>query len=233
MSGKSYAEVVGLIQRLRDNLSLIVVPKQDDILQMYFSDIAQNPETNQRPQTTPPRYLSRETSPYSEFVNNGPTRLVMASPYRPPPEAVLPPWVTSGAASAEHVYAVPARIIRTSEESIEASNPLQRDPRSVGSLVSLDSGWRPRSVYTEPEVVPNDPVISRIKRDVERKQEFLRTNNLPNYVVPPDQQIAQGEQRPVYFGDRFPVHHPRSDPEEPDGNRAGQFHLYGLQLGKK
>ena len=34
MSGKSYAEVVALIQRLRDNLSLIVVPKQDDILQM-------------------------------------------------------------------------------------------------------------------------------------------------------------------------------------------------------
>ena len=34
VSGKSYAEVVALIQRLRDNLSLIVVPKQDDILQM-------------------------------------------------------------------------------------------------------------------------------------------------------------------------------------------------------
>ena len=34
VSGKSYAEVVSLIQRLRDNLSLIVVPQQDDILQM-------------------------------------------------------------------------------------------------------------------------------------------------------------------------------------------------------
>ena len=37
VSGKSYAEVVGLIQRLRDNLSLVVVPKQDDILQMVSS----------------------------------------------------------------------------------------------------------------------------------------------------------------------------------------------------
>ena len=36
VSGKSYAEVVALIQRLRDNLSLIVVPKQDDILQMVI-----------------------------------------------------------------------------------------------------------------------------------------------------------------------------------------------------
>ena len=34
VSGKSYAEVVALIQSLRGNLSLIVVPKQDDILQM-------------------------------------------------------------------------------------------------------------------------------------------------------------------------------------------------------
>ena len=49
VSGKSYAEVVALIQSLRGNLSLIVVPKQNDILKMYFSDIAQNPETNQRP----------------------------------------------------------------------------------------------------------------------------------------------------------------------------------------
>ena len=39
MSGKSYAEVVALIQRLRDNLSLIVVPKQDDILQMVKKEI--------------------------------------------------------------------------------------------------------------------------------------------------------------------------------------------------
>ncbi len=41
VSGKTYAEVVGLIQRLRDNLSLIVVPKQDDILQMVDFKSAQ------------------------------------------------------------------------------------------------------------------------------------------------------------------------------------------------
>ena len=62
------------------------------------------------------------------------------------PEPVLPPWVTSPAASSastpagagasgstEHVYAMPARVIGTSGESLE------HDPRSVGSLVSLDS----------------------------------------------------------------------------------------------
>ena len=102
----------------------------------YFSDIAQNPETNQRPpasfvhssgylpaaSTTPASSglynNSRETSPYSEFVNNGPTRIAM--PYRVP-DPVMPPWVTSTASvtsSTEHVYAVPARVIRSSEESV-------------------------------------------------------------------------------------------------------------------
>ena len=106
----------------------------------YFSDIAQNPETNQRPPasfvhssgylpaaaTTNPTASSsglynsnsRETSPYSEFVNNGPTRIAM--PYRVP-DPVMPPWVTSTASvtsSTEHVYAVPARVIRSSEESV-------------------------------------------------------------------------------------------------------------------
>ena len=86
----------------------------------------------------------------------------------------------------------------------------------------------------------NDPVISRIKRDVERKQEFLRATHLPNYLASPntssntmtsptttiqqqpgssapDQQCQPQQQpgpsssHPVYFGDRFPVHQPRGD----------------------
>ena len=59
-------------------------------------------------------------------------------PYRVP-DPVLPPWVTSTASmtsSTEHVYAMPARVIRSSEESVE------RDPRSVGSLVSLNAQWK-------------------------------------------------------------------------------------------
>jgi hypothetical protein len=323
VSGKSYAEVVGLIQRLRDNLSLIVVPKQDDILQMvrknllyknmsicrssflllqYFSDIAQNPETNQRP--TPSRdslfnhqsgylpttsrffYQSRESSPYSELVNNfGGAQQQQQTPTRMAgghqgaggrvPEPILPPWATS-----EHVYAMPARVIRNSAESVEHEPIIIRDPRSVGSLVSLASSsttspWRGTPTTTtssrtlcdsEAENTNEaDPVINRIKRDFERKQEFLRTTNLPNYLgsptptLPPiaspepdfsdfrrqqqeqqPNQIVQGEPMstgrplpppPVYFGDRYPVHNNRDVDQE--GRGQGQFHLYGLQLGKK
>ena len=111
----------------------------------------------------------------------------------------------------------------------------------------------------------NDPVISRIKRDVERKQEFLRATHLPNYLASPTnsqastilQQSSEQPQcqqphpqpHPVYFGDRFPVHQPRSEEEEAallasgGHNRqvvgggqqgaVGQFQLYGLPIGKK
>ena len=69
VSGRSYAQVVQMIQKSRDTLFLVVVPKQDDVLQVvsitikynikgnldfmsycfqYFSDIAQNPESNRR-----------------------------------------------------------------------------------------------------------------------------------------------------------------------------------------
>lgn len=255
----------------------------------YFSDIAQNPETNPRPlaNTSSSREfhssgylptLPRETSPFSEFVNNGPTRIMMPGHHQNyrVPDPIPPPWMgnqppiglpsnssTASTSTTEHAYAMPARVVRTSES-------LERvDPRSVGSLVSLnDHPWQqqPRSSTSASsrtftgevasanatESVPSndsDPVISRIKRDFERKQEFLRTTNLPNYLASPpvseeqpvQLKVTQEEHRPqqqppVYFGDRFPIHHPRVDEEDSGGvaNRAneGSFHLYGLPLGK-
>ena len=52
MNGKSYAEVVALIQRLQHNLSLIVVPKQDDILQMVKKDDIINTDETETPSST-------------------------------------------------------------------------------------------------------------------------------------------------------------------------------------
>ncbi|XP_068082173.1 rho GTPase-activating protein 21 [Anabrus simplex] len=49
ITGHSYAQVVQLIQQSGSFLHLLVVPKEDDILQLYFGETAHNPETNQRP----------------------------------------------------------------------------------------------------------------------------------------------------------------------------------------
>ncbi|XP_060871749.1 rho GTPase-activating protein 21-B isoform X7 [Metopolophium dirhodum] len=49
VAGKSYAHVVQVIQQTQCHLYLLVVPMENDILQLYFSETAHNPETNQRP----------------------------------------------------------------------------------------------------------------------------------------------------------------------------------------
>ena len=48
VAGRSYAQVVQMIQKSRDLLRLEVVPKQDDILQVYFSEIAQVRESEEQ-----------------------------------------------------------------------------------------------------------------------------------------------------------------------------------------
>ncbi|XP_069677566.1 uncharacterized protein RhoGAP19D isoform X4 [Periplaneta americana] len=58
ITGHTYAQVVQLIQQSGNFLHLLVVPKEDDILQLYFGETAHNPETNQRPS----RVKSPETS---------------------------------------------------------------------------------------------------------------------------------------------------------------------------
>ncbi len=80
VAGRSYAQVVQMIQKSRDMLRLVVVPKQDDILQVYFSEIAQNPETNKRLEpgssAKPPwpasvcSSSSRESSPFSSKTSD-------------------------------------------------------------------------------------------------------------------------------------------------------------------
>ncbi|XP_033607133.1 uncharacterized protein LOC111863876 isoform X5 [Cryptotermes secundus] len=49
ITGRTYAQVVQLIQQSGNFLHLFVVPKEDDILQLYFGETAHNPETNRRP----------------------------------------------------------------------------------------------------------------------------------------------------------------------------------------
>ena len=78
VGGRSYAQVVQMIQKSRDMLRLVVVPKQDDMLQVYFSEIAQNPETNKRLEGSakPPwpasvcSSSSRESSPFSSKTSD-------------------------------------------------------------------------------------------------------------------------------------------------------------------
>ncbi|KAM0733914.1 Rho GTPase-activating protein 21 [Formica fusca] len=58
--GEQYASVVQRIQQAGPWLRLLVVSKEDDILQRYFGETAHNPETNQRPRLRSPERLSQK-----------------------------------------------------------------------------------------------------------------------------------------------------------------------------
>ncbi|XP_014609050.1 PREDICTED: uncharacterized protein LOC106789401 isoform X4 [Polistes canadensis] len=58
--GEQYASVVQRIQQAGPWLRLLVVSKEDDILQRYFGETAHNPETNQRPRLRSPERVSQK-----------------------------------------------------------------------------------------------------------------------------------------------------------------------------
>ncbi|XP_029169720.1 rho GTPase-activating protein 23 isoform X2 [Nylanderia fulva] len=58
--GEQYVSVVQRIQQAGPWLRLLVVSKEDDILQRYFGETAHNPETNQRPRLRSPERLSQK-----------------------------------------------------------------------------------------------------------------------------------------------------------------------------
>ena len=124
VNGRSYAQVVQMIQKSRDSLFLEVVAKQDDLLQVvskskkpavtdlqlflffqYFSDIAQNPESNQSQRSDPggggggskppwPASVcsssSRESSPFSSKTSDS-TRDSVYGTSTPQPQIVTAP----------------------------------------------------------------------------------------------------------------------------------------------
>ncbi|XP_043469736.1 uncharacterized protein LOC122503283 isoform X7 [Leptopilina heterotoma] len=58
--GEQYASVVQRIHQANPWLRLLVVSKDDDILQRYFGETAHNPETNQRPRLRSPERLTQK-----------------------------------------------------------------------------------------------------------------------------------------------------------------------------
>ena len=83
--------------------SLSVVPRQDDILQMYFSEIATNPESNQQQQ-------HQRQTPTADFVNHPSYYDSFASQAAVMSHHHNRPQMASSNDDHHHVYAVPARV---------------------------------------------------------------------------------------------------------------------------
>ncbi|XP_059469966.1 rho GTPase-activating protein 23 isoform X8 [Neocloeon triangulifer] len=203
----NYAQVVQLIQQSENYLHLLVVPKEDDLLQLYFGETAHNPYTNQRP---------REVQHLYSLPDEG---VKSRSTHRPPHSSssslssqknMLTYSNTGG-----HAEALAGRILdtrsltrqgssrRSSEGSVSGGRPLNghqaaslvSSAESVRSAVAAAASRRltedrrressaslpsdsPR-LSVSSDVEADASVITRIKKSFEQKEEFLKRPNQP------------------------------------------------------
>ncbi|KAL1138024.1 hypothetical protein AAG570_009719 [Ranatra chinensis] len=166
-AGRPYAHVIRLIQQSPNYLHLLVVPKEEDVLQLYFGETAHNPETNQRPPRirspdyfgdhSPGAYPPRRSSDTSSrgVAMSGKNGSSSVSEY------------SSGGSGGGGSYSLPS----------SATTP--------GCRLSLDAGGLSpsslSSVHTTGSSAPlqhttadDSIIISRIRKSCEQKEEFLK-----------------------------------------------------------
>ncbi|KAK3907946.1 Rho GTPase-activating protein 21 [Frankliniella fusca] len=117
IGGKSYAQVVQLVQSSGAYLHLLVVPKEEDLLQQYFGETAHNPETNQRPQRMRSP-ADRQASPLSSRPVSGVSGASDFPSGWPPPPA-SGPGAAATTASGEPLYDTASASRRSSEGSTQ------------------------------------------------------------------------------------------------------------------
>ncbi|VVC36190.1 Hypothetical protein CINCED_3A002952 [Cinara cedri] len=200
VAGKTYAHVVQLIQQTQCYLYLLVVPMENDILQLYFSETAHNPETNQRPGRLKTAMTSgselrfhrgRDSSPIyqnvwehhhrSSVINVGAKAQAAArfvSPHRTPSTRRSSATEPNGGGNYPHHRNKPL-------SSSTLINPNARHSMDVGvacrdALLQVgpdnNSPLYPHGgLHHLHQTPPDDSVImSRIKKSLEQKEEFLR-----------------------------------------------------------
>ena len=245
VAGRSYAQVVQMIQKSRDSLFVVVVPKQDDILQVvsvtrpdrvgilvscnkifsfqYFSDIAQNPESNKRQEAggvagpgKPPwpasvcSSSSRESSPFSSKTSDSARDSVYGYRHQAAesreernrlrePEHIydtigarrarrmsqysnLNVPLSSHSNSSDHLYAAIPAVASSSRSS--SSTLLSAGQHAHHSRDSLDSDSSALAGFTGKE-----RAVDRIRRDCERKKEFLENQTYPAYLSSPPKDV--------------------------------------------
>jgi len=239
VSGRSYAQVVQMIQKSRDSLFLVVVPKQDDILQVYFSDIAQNPESNKRnePSSGSSKWpasvcssSSRESSPFSSKTSDSTRDSVYGhnttTSVAAPPSSGYTGWrnqnpelreiyasreaTRAKLTEPEHIYdtigemslrrkeklshyaslSIPTTTHSSSSEQLYSAVPALASSSRSGSSSTLLSGNHQSRDSLDSEH-SQDRAINRIKKDCERKEEFLRNQTYPAYLSSPPKDIDQ------------------------------------------
>uniref|UniRef100_A0A0C9RB60 Arhgap21_0 protein n=1 Tax=Fopius arisanus TaxID=64838 RepID=A0A0C9RB60_9HYME len=186
--GEQYASVVQRIQQAGPWLRLLVVAKEDDILQRYFGETAHNPETNQRPGRfrSPERVLQKQRRSMSMIP--GPSPRSRQSWVCSPPGSENQ---GTGAYRSQEAFKDQPAVKMTSVPNVqrrpltEARNQdyrqddrsqrrsLQQDDtyRNPESRFDLYDRTRPESIYSRPSSEQiydriKDPIYERVRPDL-------------------------------------------------------------------
>ncbi|CAB3360455.1 Hypothetical predicted protein [Cloeon dipterum] len=236
--GLNYAQVVQLVQQSETYLHLLVVPKEDDLLQLYFGETAHNPYTNQRPWES--QHSHSLPIEGMKAHSNSSLRLQQHPSLSPSP-------MLTYSNTAGHPEALTGRIVdtrsltrqgssrRSSEGSVTGGRPLNghqaaslvSSAESVRSAVAAAASRRinedrrressgsltsdsPRlSISSDVEADPS--VIHRIKKSFEQKEEFLKRPNQP--ICLPNAQVREFYAVPSKF------EKPQWPPQQANGER--------------
>uniref|UniRef100_T1H9X8 Uncharacterized protein n=1 Tax=Rhodnius prolixus TaxID=13249 RepID=T1H9X8_RHOPR len=173
---KTYSAVVHMIQESPDYLCLIVVPKEEDLIQLFFGRTAHNPETNERPNRASSR--NRGGIP-GEAVKSSGSPARRSIPSLPPVQAPI---------IAPHLDKMP--LDNGDTEQAAAAAPRQQPGRAntlpevaatvPGCLTPVGGGpgytnnafWDSLNALTF-NSHNHENVMSRLRKSLRQKEEFL------------------------------------------------------------
>ncbi|XP_070506165.1 rho GTPase-activating protein 21 isoform X2 [Chironomus tepperi] len=214
-----FADIVATIQKTPKTLVIQIVPKCYDILQTFFSETAHNPETNQRPQA--------QQAVRSSLMP------IMSSNKRQQEQFSL----QSVPEKQEALYSPLMPIINTSNRNVYAGNgnPMAIvQPRVLQNMSQVQydqqqqfqqQGFKNQfaaGINTEIK----DAILSRLRHQIEQKEEFLKRPNKPLILEPTPE---QGNRDHAHFQQRATLNFPQPNRLKPD-NFADMNLDYGRSL---
>ncbi|XP_076169211.1 rho GTPase activating protein at 19D isoform X3 [Ptiloglossa arizonensis] len=211
--GEQYAKVVQRIQQAGPWLRLLVVSKEDDILQRYFGETAHNPETNQRPRLRSPERSSQKQRRSASMIPGLSPRTRQSWVCSAPSSMPLPTTQTESITIDDLAYRDPdlrsGEFSKENQQSRSNNNNVQTQPNRggtyrckpyqeiTGRYESIDEKTRLRNSQQQSSTVEDAPnVQSDAKYD--KYDVYDRTRPESIYSRTNSEQIYDRIKDPIY-----------------------------------
>ncbi|XP_072757609.1 rho GTPase-activating protein 21 isoform X4 [Anoplolepis gracilipes] len=215
--GEQYSSVVQRIQQAGPWLRLLVVSKEDDILQRYFGETAHNPETNQRPRLRSPERLSQKQRRSSSMIP-GSTPKTRQSWVSSLPSSESPSHLEEVGCRNQQAAYVDGRMPPTTISQIQPiaesqmTSVLQQQQRKGVPDSLYDSSEDPRISGRKLQLLHEDNSQSSGRSSQDSRYDLYdRTRSESVYSRPSNEQLYDRINDPIYehvrVSENYPQHH--------------------------